>query len=324
MTAHSEAVARRLAQLTAELDAVRAADGIRPGTWQGPEDAPAEGPVDAGDHTRVRGAVAAPVPGSSVAPPDEGPPAVPVPGRHAARRRGRTVWTALPRVGGIDGRVSVGPGPLAVVAVVVAVGVAVTAWWLLRADGEEVAPLEVVADRSGALVPPGSPDVAGSPAATPASASPSGAAVPGGAEELVVDVAGKVRRPGIVVLSPGDRVVDALRAAGGARRGVPLTSLNLARPVVDGEQIVVGVTPPPGVAASAAAGSGAGAAPALVNLNSADQVQLESLPQVGPVTAQAIIAWRDEHGGFSSVEELLEVDGIGEATLEQVAPFVTL
>ena len=149
-----------------------------------------------------------------------------------------------------------------------------------------------------------------------------------GAAELVVDVAGKVRRPGIAVLAPGSRVVDALEAAGGVRPGVDLTALNLARTLVDGEQILVGVGPATGVAAGALASPASpaptGPAGALVPLNSAGQAELESLPEVGPVTAAAIIAWRDAHGGFTAVDELLEVDGIGEATLGQLAPLVTL
>ena len=140
---------------------------------------------------------------------------------------------------------------------------------------------------------------------------------------VTVDVAGRVRRPGIVVLAAGARVVDAIKAAGGARPGVDLSSLNLARLLVDGEQVLVGVAAPAGVVGSL----GATAAPTpgvLVNLNTATQPELEALPEVGPVTAQAILAWRTEHGGFTSVDELLEVDGIGEATLATVAPLVTV
>ena len=140
---------------------------------------------------------------------------------------------------------------------------------------------------------------------------------------VTVDVAGRVRRPGIVVLAAGARVVDAIKAAGGARPGVDLSSLNLARLLVDGEQVLVGVAAPAGVVGSL----GATAVPTpgvLVNLNTATQPELEALPEVGPVTAQAILAWRTEHGGFTSVDELLEVDGIGEATLATVAPLVTV
>ena len=144
------------------------------------------------------------------------------------------------------------------------------------------------------------------------------------AAEVTVDVAGKVRRPGIAVLPPGSRVVDAVEAAGGARRGVELASLNLARPLVDGEQILVGVPVPAGrggLAGQRRRGRGTGP---LVNLNTADLAALETLPGVGPVTAEAIASWRTEHGGFTAVEELLEVDGIGDATLAEIAPHVTI
>jgi competence protein ComEA len=121
-------------------------------------------------------------------------------------------------------------------------------------------------------------------------------------------------------------VVDALEAAGGARRGVDLSTLNLARVLVDGEQIMVGVRAPDGVAASSASApqTGASGPAALVNINTADQAGLETLPGVGPVTAQAILEWRDRNGGFTAVDELLEVSGIGDATLAQIAPFVTI
>jgi competence protein ComEA len=135
-------------------------------------------------------------------------------------------------------------------------------------------------------------------------------------------VAGKVRRPGIAVLDAGSRVVDALEAAGGARAGVDLSALNLARVLVDGEQVLVGVPAP--VGAGTATEVAPGAPGPLVNLNTAGMAELETLPDVGPVTAEAIIAWRTEHGGFTSVEELLEVDGIGDATLETIAPHVTV
>jgi competence protein ComEA len=139
----------------------------------------------------------------------------------------------------------------------------------------------------------------------------------------VVDVAGKVRRPGIAVLRSGARVVDAIRAAGGARPGVDLSALNLAQVLSDGEQVVVG-SPGAPLSGPVAALSGAPPTGRLVSLNTADETALESLPEVGPVTAQAIIAWRTEHGGFSAVSQLLDVDGIGDATLAKLTPYVTL
>ncbi len=151
-------------------------------------------------------------------------------------------------------------------------------------------------------------------------------------QPLIVDVAGKVRRPGIVELPAGSRVVDALEAAGGVRPDVDTAALNLARPLVDGEQIVVGLSVPAVASASPSAmPPPGGPVPALptpsgaiarVNLNTATQVELETLPGIGPVTAQAILTWRTENGGFTSVDELLEVSGIGEATLAELTPHV--
>lgn len=247
------------------------------------------------------------------------------PGRHARRPLSRTGRAAgwlhdrLPPT--LQGRVRLRVGHLAVVAVLVAGGLAVTAWWVMGARGAD-----------GQLIPtasaPGLPSVPGGaapPLVTPVAEAPTPSpSVDGG--EVVVDVAGKVRRPGIVTLEAGARVVDAIEAAGGPRQGVDLIALNLARVLVDGEQIVVGVPPPAGVAAPAASapGAGSGATAPLVNLNTADQVLLEELPGVGPVTATAILEWRDEHGPFTAVDELLEVSGIGEATLAEIAPHVTL
>jgi competence protein ComEA len=306
----AEAVSRRLRLLSAELDAVRRADD-RPAEDVPPDDVPA-GLLPEDGHTHIREPARAagvpPAPAATVVEPsdrpgDPGPVVVlPRPGRHAARRGERWSPGAL-----LAGRAALGPAQVAVVAVLVAAGLALTAWWVVRDDGAAV-PVEPMA--APGLASPG-PSV---PAPT-ASASPSG--------EVVVDVAGKVRRPGIVVLDPGARVVDALEAAGGARAGVDLAGLNLARLLVDGEQIVVGVPAPPGPAASAA-GTPAGDPGALVNLNTAGNAELEELPGVGPVTAQAIVDWRAANGGFRSVDQLLDVDGIGEKTLEDLAPLVTV
>ena len=137
-------------------------------------------------------------------------------------------------------------------------------------------------------------------------------------------VVGQVLRPGLVRLRPGARVADAIAAAGGARSGADLTALNLARPVVDGEQVHV---PKPGEAVSAApsappspsGAAGAGSIPAqVVDLNTADAVALDTLPGVGPVLAQRILDWRSEHGRFSSVDELGEVSGIGDKLMSQL------
>ncbi len=313
---HQEAVSRRLAQLSAELATVRRPAADDEG-WADavavPEVAPE--PEEWFGHTRVRaelppvswpGLVPDPVP--DCLPdvlPGVRPGPVPVPGRHAARRAGRVLAGSMPDT--LRGRLTLGPAQLTVVALLVALGLAVTCWWVVRAQPAPV-----------------SAPIVSTPRATLASLAPAGTAEPVvDAGTVTVDVTGKVRRPGIVVVDAGSRVVDALKAAGGARRGVDLSGLNLARVLVDGEQIVVGMPAPTGLAASSVPTPGAPGGP-LVNINTADQTELESLPEVGPVTAQAIIAWRSEHGGFSAVDELLEVDGIGDATLGRLAPYVTV
>lgn len=142
--------------------------------------------------------------------------------------------------------------------------------------------------------------------------------------ELIVHVAGQVQRPGIVRLVPGDRVVDAIAGAGGASPEADLAAVNLARPVIDGEQVYVpapGELPPaPASGAGPASGSGSGAGPAatVIDLNTADAATLDGLPGVGPVLAERIVDWRTEHGRFTSVEELAEVSGIGDKVLSQL------
>ncbi|MFJ9722980.1 helix-hairpin-helix domain-containing protein [Streptomyces sp. NPDC101209] len=152
------------------------------------------------------------------------------------------------------------------------------------------------------------------PGASTGAPGPGGTAA--GGAEIVVDVSGKVRRPGIHRLPPGSRVTDALRAAGGVRPGTDLQGLNRARFLVDGEQVIVGgpaaPAPAPGPAGQAAGGP-AGAAPAApVSLNTATAEQLDTLPGVGPVLAQHIVDYRTRHGGFRTVDELREVNGIGD------------
>lgn len=137
---------------------------------------------------------------------------------------------------------------------------------------------------------------------------------------LVVHVAGAVRAPGIYELHAGTRVADAIEAAGGPRPRADLSLLNLAEPIRDGMQIVVGG---PAVG-SAPAVTSSPAEPAAVDLNTADHVALETIPGIGPVKAAAIVAHRTEQGPFASVEELLEVTGIGPATLEALRPYVTI
>ncbi|MGW4399187.1 helix-hairpin-helix domain-containing protein [Amycolatopsis nivea] len=137
-------------------------------------------------------------------------------------------------------------------------------------------------------------------------------------ENLVISVVGHVRSPGLVTVPSGSRVADALRAAGGVNPGVDLTALNLARKLTDGEQLAVGVP------AAQAAPVGSGAAASKIDLNSATAEQLDSLPGVGEVTARRITDWRTQHGGFSSVEQLRDVDGIGESKFQKLREQVTV
>jgi competence protein ComEA len=161
----------------------------------------------------------------------------------------------------------------------------------------------------------------GGPSATP-SPSPSPAVI-------VVDVAGFVNRPGVYEFHQGDRVIDAITRAGGARKGADLTSINLAALLTDGEQIVIakrGAAPGGSSAGSGTttAGGASGGAGALVNVNTATLDELETLPGIGEVLGQRIIDYREQHGPFQSVEDLLNVSGIGDSRLADIKPHVTV
>lgn len=205
-------------------------------------------------------------------------------------------------------------GELAGLVLVVAATVAGAGLWYVRSLPR---PVEIAA-------PPGaaSPIVSGVVPPSTVSASPSPATI-------IVDVAGWVRRPGVYEFTAGDRVIDAVNRAGGPRKGADLTALNLAAPLADGTQIVVpkpGGTAPGGMGSSGtgtgSTGSTGGAT--LVNINTATEPELETLPGVGPVTAAAIIDYRTQNGPFASVDDLIDVSGIGPATLEQIRPFATV
>jgi competence protein ComEA len=207
------------------------------------------------------------------------------------------------------------------VRVVATIGVAAAVllgWWLLSGRPETSGP-QPLAFPTTAGAPAPSATTAGTPAGTGAAGT-----------ELVVDVVGKVRRPGIVTLPPGSRVHEAIDAAGGLKGRVDTTALNMARLLVDGEQVLVGIEPVvvPADATTSGGGGGSGggatAGGAPVNLNTATEEQLDTLPGVGPVTAQAILDWRAEHGRFATVDDLLDVKGIGEATLADLRDLVTV
>jgi competence protein ComEA len=221
------------------------------------------------------------------------------------------------------------------VVLVVAAAFAVQHFWAGRT--QPVRPPEVVraaapygaepgqADRSGDDPGAGAQAAAGA-ARTAAAAGAAGTAGASGAAEIVVDVGGKVRDPGIHRLPAGSRVADALRAAGGVKPGTDTDGLNRARFLVDGEQVIVGGPAPVAGAAAGGQGGAAGTAPAgpaggvaggglpaaPVSLNTATLDQLDTLPGVGPVLAQHIVDYRTQHGGFRSVDELREVNGIGD------------
>ncbi|SED39525.1 helix-hairpin-helix domain-containing protein [Streptomyces sp. TLI_105] len=139
---------------------------------------------------------------------------------------------------------------------------------------------------------------------------------------VVVDIGGKVRRPGVLTLPAGSRVADALRAAGGAEPGADLTGVNRARVLFDGEQILVGLPGTSAAGSGPGGGAGDGAPGAPLSLNTATAEQLDGLPGVGPVLARHIVDHRTEHGGFRSVAELREVNGIGERRFADLEPLV--
>jgi competence protein ComEA len=234
------------------------------------------------------------------------------------------------------------PGRLAVVGLGVAVAVAVVLFGLrvAWASGEGTVLAPGGGSRAGPTgISAGSAPVGAEPSGTAGTTGTAGAGVPPspGASPstdpgaaVVVHVVGEVRRPGLQRLPPGSRVADALQAAGGATRDADLARVNLARVLVDGEQVVVPApgdpdppgSPAPGGGTGTGTGSSGGGTP--VSINTADLAGLDTLPGVGPVLAQRILDWRAEHGRFTTVDELGEVSGIGEKLMERLRPLVTL
>jgi competence protein ComEA len=206
----------------------------------------------------------------------------------------------------VRGRVAIGGRELGLVALVGALALCAAAALALRSSAAAASPTA----RPPALVS------APTGLAKPRSTRPLVAVRSHAGQNVVVDVAGAVRRPRVVTLPTGSRVFEALKAAGGVRRGVDVSSLNLARVLVDGEQILVGRAAPGSAVAHGA--------PSVVSLNQASEQDLDALPGIGPVTAKSIVAWRQQHGSFTKVEELQEIDGIGPKTFAKLKPLVGL
>lgn len=245
------------------------------------------------------------------------------------------------------------PGAVAVLAIVVAVTLVATLVVARRPPPIEERLPRADADRAPASgqqvdataedpVPPDDDGSARDPGVGGGAAGEQGAGEQGAGEQstqLVVHVAGAVAAPGVVRLPQGSRVVDAVSAAGGLRPDAEPDRVNLAAPLTDGQRVVVPILgqpdpvelpgsasmPSPGAGGSAPAGAGAtGALGQPVDLNTATVEQLDTLPGIGPATANAILDHRTSEGPFRSVDELIEVRGIGEAKLEALRDLVTV
>ena len=228
---------------------------------------------------------------------------------------------------------------VAVLVAVAVVGAAGGAWYFLRAaphvqtaDADPAADCQTVTGQEpsnclsvgggSARSPTESPAPTDGFASVGVGVLPSALPSSSKASELVVDVVGRVATPGVFTLPAGSRIIDAIAAAGGALPHTDLTALDLARKLSDGQEIFVGVAPPSGAAAMSGGGvvgddtdtepvGSASSADPIVNINTATEAELETLPGVGAVTAQKILAWRTQHGHFTSVTQLQQVSGIG-------------
>ncbi len=213
-----------------------------------------------------------------------------------------------------------------VVCAIVLIGIVISGLVALRSS-----PLEltgVTATPVAASVMPGGQPSPGADASVPEASPPASeplASTSASRPAVAAHVIGEVERPGLITLPEGARVDDAITAAGGLTSEADPGDLNLAQPLRDGQQIVVGSAAKPGgevrgpdqaTAASAVSGS----AGATINLNTASSAELEELPGVGPATAQKIISWREQNGGFATVEQLMDVPGIGPKTFAEIAP----
>jgi competence protein ComEA len=243
-------------------------------------------------------------------------------------RLGGATWRRL--IARLPVRLDPGRRTALAVGVAVLIAAIVTGAWVAAAKPRPMAVAADVPSLPATATPVGTAVVSGAaPDATSSSAdrrSAGSSAGPADPPDLVVDVAGKVHRPGLYHLPVGARIDDAVRAAGGALHGVDLSSLNVAAKVVDGQQILVGLrataaAPVPGGSTASAAPSAAGT---VVDLNTATLEQFEALPGVGPVLAQHILDYRTQHGTFTSVGQLNDVNGIGPAKFTAIKDLVSL
>ena len=205
-------------------------------------------------------------------------------------------------------------GELAGLVVVIVVTLAGAGLWYLRSLPQ---PVDIAASTAA---PPA--------ASAPAAPVPSGSAAPSGsvapAAVVIVDVAGWVKEPGVYEFPAGSRVIDAVEEAGGARDGAELALLNLAAPLTDGQQILVPKEGQATVGAAPVGGVPGTSTGGMININTADATAFEALNGIGEVLAGAIVQYRDEHGPFTSVDQLEEVPGIGPSTLEEIRSQVTV
>jgi competence protein ComEA len=241
-----------------------------------------------------------------------------------------------------DARVDPGRRGMIVLLLVAALAAVATAFGVWR-DRPEPRPVETSA--VAALAVSSEPAVPESSAPGPSGGAVSGDGEAGAADqsgseppaggspgEIVVSVTGLVGQPGVVTLNSGSRVADAIAAAGGATADADLTGMNLAARLADGDSVVVDAAPAAGDVASGVSGGVAGSVTAAasapaggpIDLNSADEAALDTLPGVGPVMAQNILAWRETNGRFTSIEQLQEISGIGPSRYAQISPLVTV
>jgi competence protein ComEA len=193
--------------------------------------------------------------------------------------------------------------------------------WLRRSGWAYVlaaVALALVAWRLG----PGSGGGGGQPERPAGAATTPSAVVEAPAARALVHVAGEVRRPGVYRVGPGARAIEAIRRAGGPTRRADLSGLNLAAPLQDGQQVLI-PSRAAGGARGAASGGGADGSSGPISLSSATAEDLETLDGIGPTLAARIVEWRRTHGGFASVDQLLDVPGIGPARLDAIRSRVT-